>query len=221
MNVAKEVSLLHCPACSNGPELVRRGGGLVCLQCGREFPVSEGIPDLLGAELSQCGVGLAEAPLPEAAESPLPVPEMRVLVIHGPNLNMLGTREPEIYGTTTLEDINREIQREALKLGCTVNIMQSNHEGDIVTAVQSAREGFAALVINPGGYTHTSVAIRDALAAVSCPKIEVHLSNIHAREDFRKTSITGACATAIISGLGAYGYILALQAAVHLARNGQ
>ncbi|MCC6483804.1 MAG: type II 3-dehydroquinate dehydratase [Armatimonadetes bacterium] len=143
---------------------------------------------------------------------------MRVLVVHGPNLNLLGMREPEVYGRETLEDINSAMRQEAATLGCGLRIMQSNSEGDIITAIHSVQDGIDGLIINPGGYTHTSVPIRDALAAVDVPVVEVHLSNIHSREEFRSKSITAAAASGIISGFGADSYILALHAVVKLIR---
>jgi len=141
----------------------------------------------------------------------------KILVIHGPNLNLLGTREPDVYGKTTLEEINRRLQELAKKNDAHVSVVQSNHEGEIVDALQKASaDGISAIIINPAGYTHTSVAIRDAVAAISIPVIEVHLSNIHAREDFRKHSFIAAVAKGQISGFGAKGYELAFLAAVNL-----
>ena len=139
---------------------------------------------------------------------------MNVLVLHGPNLNLLGTREPEIYGTVTLEDIDRAIATRASELGVEVRVMQTNLEGELVDAIQDAAGWADAMVINPGGYSHTSVAIRDALAAVEVPAIEVHLSNPLAREPFRHTDLVGAACVGVIVGLGAMGYLLALEAAV-------
>jgi 3-dehydroquinate dehydratase II len=138
----------------------------------------------------------------------------RVLVIHGPNLNLLGTRDPAVYGTTTLAEIDAELKSRALTRGADVETVQSNLEGELVDLIQSARGRFDAIVINPGGYTHTSVAIRDAIEAVALPTIEVHLSNLHAREPFRHTSITAARCVGQISGFGAQSYYLGLDAAL-------
>jgi 3-dehydroquinate dehydratase II len=136
----------------------------------------------------------------------------RVLVIHGPNLNLLGSREPHIYGRRTLEEINTSLTTLGLRLGVSVDTFQSNHEGALVDRIQQAAGVYAGIIINAAAYTHTSVAIRDALAALSIPVIEVHLSNIHKREAFRHTSLTAAVVTGQIVGLGATGYQLALRA---------
>ena len=138
---------------------------------------------------------------------------MKVLVIHGPNLNVLGAREPEVYGRTTLEDINALIQDEAAKLKADVKIVQSNAEGDLVTAIQEAKGWADAIIINPAAYTHTSVALRDAVSAVGVPTIEVHLSNVYAREEFRHRSLIAPVAVGQITGFGAESYRLALIAA--------
>lgn len=138
-----------------------------------------------------------------------------VLVLHGPNLNLLGTREPEIYGRTTLADIHAAMADRAKACGVRLESFQSNHEGELIDRVQSAREqGVGFIIINPGGYTHTSVALRDAFAAVAIPFIEVHLSNVHAREPFRRHSYFSDIAVGVIAGLGAQGYELALEAAL-------
>lgn len=144
----------------------------------------------------------------------------KVLVLHGPNLNLLGEREPGIYGSTTLEEINRELQEQAKGLGLELRIVQSNHEGEIVETIQNARHWAEVLVLNPAAYTHTSVAIRDALSAVPLPAIEVHLSNIHAREGFRQASHVSPVAVGVISGFGKDSYRLALEAAARLPLKG-
>ena len=137
---------------------------------------------------------------------------MRVLVVHGPNLNLLGTREPEIYGSTTLSDINLSLARLAEAAGVALEAFQSNHEGALIERIHAAREqGVGAIIINPAAYTHTSVALRDALAAVAIPFVEVHLSNVHAREDFRHHSYFSDLAIGVICGLGHDGYRLALE----------
>ncbi len=138
---------------------------------------------------------------------------MRILVIHGPNLNLLGNREPSIYGVTTLASINAAVADRARDLGCTVDAVQSNLEGELVTHIQNAAARYDAIVINPAGYTHTSVAIRDAIAACGVPTVEVHLSNVHAREAFRHTSLTAAKCVGQIAGFGAQSYLLGLDAA--------
>jgi 3-dehydroquinate dehydratase-2 len=140
----------------------------------------------------------------------------KVLVIHGPNLNLLGEREPNIYGKVTLEEINQDLQGSASKLGVELRIVQSNHEGEIVETIQNSRHWAEVILINPAAYTHTSVAIRDALSAVSVPCIEVHLSNIHAREGFRQASHVSPVAVGVIAGFGKYSYLLALEAAVKI-----
>ena len=141
---------------------------------------------------------------------------MRILVVHGPNLNILGTREPDIYGSKTLDQINAMLIEEGTRLGAEVRTVQSNSEGELVTAVQQAAGWADVLIINPAGYTHTSVALRDAVAALPVPTIEVHLSNVYAREDFRRHSYISPVAKGVISGFGADSYRLALLAAVRL-----
>lgn len=141
-------------------------------------------------------------------------PAIHVLVVHGPNLNLLGTRDPAQYGTTTLAEIDAELARRAAARGATVTCVQSNLEGELVDAIQRARGTADAIVINPGGYTHTSVAIRDAIEAVALPTVEVHLSNLHAREPFRHGSITAARCVGQICGFGAQSYYLGLDAAL-------
>lgn len=135
----------------------------------------------------------------------------RVLVLHGPNLNLLGTREQSIYGTTSLDSIDASLASLGQELGVELDIRQSNLEGELVTWIQEARTGCHGIIINPAAYTHTSVAIRDALAAVDLPTIEVHLSNIYRREDFRQHSYVSGVALAQISGFGPSGYLLALR----------
>jgi 3-dehydroquinate dehydratase-2 len=141
-----------------------------------------------------------------------------ILVIHGPNLNMLGKREPEVYGKATLDDINASLDETANRLGVSVDAFQSNYEGAIVDKIQQSMHSHQGLIINPGAYTHTSVAIRDALLLLSIPVVEVHLSNIYKREPFRHHSMVAGVATGQISGLGSDGYILALE---YLARQCQ
>lgn len=137
---------------------------------------------------------------------------MKILVLHGPNLNLLGEREPEVYGRTTLAEIDARLRELAAKRGATVESFQSNHEGQLIDRIQAARRTHRAIIINPGGLTHTSVALRDALVASELPVVEVHLSNIHAREEFRQRSLVAGIAVGQISGLGAKGYELALDA---------
>jgi 3-dehydroquinate dehydratase-2 len=136
---------------------------------------------------------------------------MDVLVINGPNLNTLGTREPEVYGTTTLADIEAAAVAQGEAAGLSVACFQSNHEGEIVDRLHAARtEGVRFVIINPGAFTHTSVAIRDAFAAVAIPFAEVHISNVHAREEFRKHSYLSDLAVGVLTGFGAYGYTMAM-----------
>ena len=141
---------------------------------------------------------------------------LKIVVIHGPNLNLLGLREPDIYGRTTLADIDADLKVLGRRLGLEVDTFQSNHEGALVEKVQSAREACQALIINPAAYGHTSVALRDALLLLAVPIIEVHLSNIHQREDFRHRTMIADVVTGQICGLGAQGYRLALKACAHL-----
>ena len=141
-----------------------------------------------------------------------PVDKPRILVVHGPNLNLLGTREPEHYGKLTLSDINVALARMAESAGVELEAFQSNHEGALIERIHAAREqGVRAIIINPAAYTHTSVALRDALAAVTIPFIEVHLSNVHAREPFRQHSYFSDLAVGVICGLGHQGYLAALE----------
>ena len=141
---------------------------------------------------------------------------MKILVIHGPNLNLLGSREIDIYGAKTIDDINSSLNVLALELGIALEIKQSNHEGEIVDMVQNSK-AYDAIVINPAAYTHTSIAIRDALTAISTPTIEVHLSNIHQREEFRHKSLIAPVASGQISGFGTESYLLGLRAAYSIA----
>jgi len=136
----------------------------------------------------------------------------KILVLHGPNLNILGSRENEIYGELTLAEINERIKKFAKEKGFAVELYQSNHEGELVTKIQEAKGTVDALVINPAAYTHTSIAIRDALAAAEIPTVEVHLSNIYRREKFRQKSFTAPIALGVISGFGVTSYLLGLQA---------
>lgn len=150
----------------------------------------------------------------QKAASP-PPPQARILVLHGPNLNLLGSREPDIYGKTTLSDIHAAMESRARADSVLLESFQSNHEGQLIDRVQAAAsEGVAFIVINPAAYTHTSVALRDALAAVQIPYVEVHLSNVHAREPFRQHSYFSDRAVGVVCGLGAYGYLAALEFAL-------
>jgi 3-dehydroquinate dehydratase-2 len=137
---------------------------------------------------------------------------MKILVLHGPNLNLLGTREPAVYGNVTLEAINIALLKLGNELGCDVSSVQSNSEGALVDTIQSASGNFDGILINPAAYTHTSVAIRDALSAVAIPTVEVHLSNIHSREEFRTKSFVAPIVLGRICGFGVDSYLLGLQA---------
>lgn len=139
----------------------------------------------------------------------------RILVFHGPNLNLLGTREPEIYGYTTLDDINTMIAARAAEAGIETAFYQSNHEGDLVDAIQQANHKFDFIIFNAAAFTHYSIAIRDAIAAIDVPVIEVHLSNIHQREEFRHTSVLAPVAMGQICGLGVESYLAALEAIIY------
>ncbi len=145
-----------------------------------------------------------------------PTGTLRVSVIHGPNLNMLGLREPDIYGTDTFDDTNRKIRDHARSIGVEVRITQSNHEGAIIDAIQDAVSWADAIIINPGGYTHYSIAIADAIRAVRLPAVEVHISNIHGREEFRRHSVVAPATAGQIAGFGTASYLLALDAVRHL-----
>lgn len=139
---------------------------------------------------------------------------MKILVINGPNLNMLGIREPEIYGKTSLADIEKELYAYSFELGIDIETFQSNSEGEIIDKIQLALNNFEGIIINPGGYTHTSVAIRDAISSVKLPCVEVHMSNIHAREEFRQKSLIAPACLGQISGFGKNGYKLGLKALI-------
>jgi 3-dehydroquinate dehydratase-2 len=143
---------------------------------------------------------------------------MKILVIHGPNLNLLGTREPEIYGRTTLEEINALLKDMAHQAGAEIEFFQSNHEGAIIDKLQEARGAVDAAIINPGALGHYSLALRDVLAAVDYPVVEVHLSNIYSREEFRHHTVTAAVVKGQITGFGILSYRLGLMAALELAR---
>lgn len=141
---------------------------------------------------------------------------LKVSLIHGPNLNLLGSRETDFYGRETYDEVNRRIKQRATDLDMEVRIFQSNHEGEIVDAIQDARNWANAIVINPAAYTHYSIAIRDALTAVRLPAIEVHISNVHAREEFRHHSVVAPVVVGQIVGMGPNGYLLALEAVKYL-----
>jgi 3-dehydroquinate dehydratase II len=140
------------------------------------------------------------------------MPSTSILILHGPNLNLLGTREPGVYGTTTLADIDAALKTEAEALGLTIRTLQSNHEGALIDALHDARSWASGVVINPGGFTHTSVALRDAISAIGIPVVECHLSNTDAREDFRHKSLTAPVCVGSIKGFGWRSYLLALRA---------
>ncbi|MBI4753735.1 type II 3-dehydroquinate dehydratase [Candidatus Desantisbacteria bacterium] len=141
---------------------------------------------------------------------------MKILIIHGPNLNLLGTREPDIYGSVTLEEINNSLKETGQLLGVEVECFQSNHEGEIIDKIQSVGGNFDALIINPGAYTHTSIAIADAISGVGIPTIEVHISNIHKREEFRQKSFIARVAVGQITGFGKNSYLVGIRAAVDM-----
>ena len=143
---------------------------------------------------------------------------MKILVVHGPNLNLLGKREPHIYGTVTLDEINGRLTALAAELGTEVSCFQSNHEGELVQKIQDAMGEYQAMVINPGAYTHTSVALRDAIASTGILTVEVHLSNIYRREEFRRHSYISGVAAGQITGFGPESYLLGLRAAVQAVR---
>ncbi|MFP4017388.1 MAG: type II 3-dehydroquinate dehydratase [Halanaerobiales bacterium] len=143
-----------------------------------------------------------------------------IAVIHGPNLNMLGTREPEVYGSINLEQVNKNIRKHAENLNINVEIFQSNHEGEIVDFIQDGYNKYRGIVINPGGLTHYSIVLRDALVAVKVPIVEVHISNIYQREEFRHKSVIAPIAVGQISGLGTDGYLYALEATLNIIKCG-
>lgn len=139
---------------------------------------------------------------------------MKILILHGPNLNLLGTREPEVYGLMTLDDINNKLTELAKELGVEIKCLQSNHEGALIDALHDARTWANGVVFNPGGYTHTSVALRDAITAIQIPVIEVHISNVYAREEFRHVSMISAVCKGKVVGFGWRSYLLGLRAIV-------
>jgi 3-dehydroquinate dehydratase-2 len=146
---------------------------------------------------------------------------MRILILHGPNLNLLGRREPAIYGTTTLDEINSSLCKQALSAGAEADCRQSNHEGQLIDWLQEAfMQDMAGLVINPGGLSHTSVSLRDALALLAIPKVEVHLSNVFKREEFRQHSLISPVVDGLVAGLGSQGYTLALEAVLTRVKAG-
>ncbi len=141
---------------------------------------------------------------------------MKILILHGPNLNLLGTREPEVYGSLTLDDINNKLSDLGKELGAEIKCVQSNHEGTLTDALHDARTWANGVVFNPGGYTHTSIALRDAISAIQIPVVEVHLSNVYAREEFRHVSMISAVCKGKVVGLGWRSYILGFRALVEL-----
>ena len=150
-----------------------------------------------------------------------PTGNLRVLLLNGPNLNLLGQREPDIYGTMTFEELNKRIREYAKELGIELKSLQSNHEGALIDAIHEAADWADAIVINPGAYTHYSYAIADALKAVRLPAIEVHLSNIQARDEFRRISVVAPATVGQIAGFGAMSYLMALQAARAIVQQGR
>ena len=150
-----------------------------------------------------------------------PTGPMKILVLHGPNLNLLGLREPDVYGSVTFDELNRRIREHARNLNIEVKIQQSNHEGVLIDAIHEAISWADALIINPGGYTHTSIALADALRAARLPAIEVHLTNVHARDEFRHTSFISPTTIGQIIGFGPHSYLLGLDAARAIVLQGR
>ena len=144
---------------------------------------------------------------------------MKILVIHGPNLNLLGKREKDVYGEVTLEEINKSLEKFAKGKGVELKIVQSNHEGEIVEIIGKAKPEYSGILINPAAYTHTSIAIRDAIAGIDLPAVEAHLSNIYAREEFRHTSLTAPVARGQVTGFGGQSYILGLEALIGILQD--
>ena len=146
---------------------------------------------------------------------------MTILIVNGPNLNQLGKREPSVYGTTTLEDIETSVREYSERLGVTVEFYQSNNEGSLIDHIQSIEENISGMIINPGGLTHTSVSLRDCVSALTIPVVEVHISNIYARETFRQHSFLASVVRGQITGLGWYGYLLAMDYLIGLTQRGE
>jgi 3-dehydroquinate dehydratase-2 len=144
---------------------------------------------------------------------------MRILFLNGPNLNLLGQREPSVYGSASLKEIEATVRARAKERGVSIDFRQTNDEGELVTWIQQAKPEFAAIVLNAAAYTHTSVALRDAISAVTIPTVEIHLSNVHAREAFRRESLIAPVCCGQISGFGAHSYVLGLEAAVNVIEN--
>ena len=144
---------------------------------------------------------------------------MKILILHGPNLNLLGTREPEVYGSMTLENINSKLVDLAKEMGAELTCLQSNHEGGLIGALHEARTWAKGVVFNPGGYTHTSIALRDAISAIQIPVVEVHLSNVYAREEFRHVSMISAVCLGKVTGFGWRSYLLGLRALLESLQN--